>query len=221
MRVSRSQLTCPDYHLNDTPLESVVAYKYLGVLITNNLSWSRHIDLITSKANRMLAYLKINFSLAPSSLKKQLYITYVRPTLEYASSSWDPGYMTLTNQLEAVQNRSARFILSNYHRTSSVTSMKSTLNLSPLATRRKLSRLCLFHKVYHHNQVLQSRWMQPAPFISERLDHRHKVHIPHQNTVTYSHSFLPKTCREWNHLPASLVCITNPDRFREALANTL
>lgn len=98
--------------------------------------------------------------------------------------------------------------------------MKSSLNLTPLATRRKLSRLCLFQKVYHNNHVLKSRWIQPARFISERLDHRHKIHIPHQNTVTYSHSFSPKTCREWNHLPASLACITNPNHFREALSSS-
>lgn len=105
----------------------------------------------------MLGYIKRNFSLAPSSLKKQLYVTYVRPILEYASSTCDPGYTNQTNQLEAAQNHSVRFILSNYHRTASITSMKSSLNLTPLATRRKLSCLCLFQKVYHNNHVLKSR----------------------------------------------------------------
>lgn len=219
MRISRNKLPSPDYFLKDTLLESVESYKYLGVHITNNLSWARQIEYVTSNANRMLGYLKRNFSLSPSSLKKQLYITYVRPRLEYASSVWDPGYVTLSNKIEAVQNRSARFILSNYHRTSSVTNMKSSLDLATLATRRKLARLCVLHKAYHHNPILKSRWLNPPFFLSERLDHHYKVHIPRQNTVTYSHSFLPKTCHDWNNLPASLVTITNHERFRAALEN--
>lgn len=67
-------------------------------------------------------------TLAPSPLKKQLYITYVRPVPEYASTFWDPDWLTL-NKLEVVQGHSARFILSNYHRTFSATTTKNSLTL--------------------------------------------------------------------------------------------
>lgn len=221
MRISRSISACPNYLLNNTSLDQVTSYKYLGVHITNNLSWKRHIEYITSKANRMLGYLKRNFSLAPPKLKQQLYITYVRSNLEYACSIWDPGHASLTNIIENVQNRAVRFILHNYHRTASVTDMKRTLGIPLLSSRRRLSRLCLFHKIYYHNNELKSRYITSASYISPRVDHPFKVHVPSQRTVTYSYSFLPKTSYEWNHLPASLVAIRDPDRFRKALTNTL
>lgn len=117
--------------LNNTPLDKEVFYKYLGVHITSNLSWKRHIEYITSKANRMLGNHRSNIPLAPVKLKRQIYITYVSPNLEYACLIWDPGYATLINILESVQNRSVRFILNNSPCTASVTNMKLALGILP------------------------------------------------------------------------------------------
>lgn len=221
MRVSRSNTTCPPYFLHSHPLESVRSYRYLGIHITNTLSWKLHIEHIASKANKTLGYLRRNFTLAPSSLKSLLYMTYVRPQMEYASSIWDPGQVSLTQVLETVQNRATRFILGNYHRTSSVTQMKKSLNLLPLATRRKHFRICLFHKIFYSNFQLRSRWIQPAPFISHRRDHQHKVTVPHCNTVTCAQSYFPLTSKEWNSLPASLTSITDSTQFRRILTTLI
>lgn len=159
----------------------------------------------------MLGFQKRNLPLVPTGLKRQLQIAYVRPNLEYASSMWHPGHLTLINKLEAVQNRSARFIISKYDRTASVSSMESSLNLPLLATRQKLSHLCLFNP----------HWIRPASFISPRLDHMFKVSIPRHNTLTYSQSFVPKTCHDYNQLPASLVSITDTNHFRRWLASII
>jgi len=40
----------PQFLLNETPLEQVESFKYLGVLISSDLSWSAHIDSIPSSA---------------------------------------------------------------------------------------------------------------------------------------------------------------------------
>lgn len=114
MRVSRQNNTCPSYCINNSTLLSVSTYKYLGVHITNDLSWNIHVEYITNNANRLLGYLRRNFSLAPVSLKLLLYKTLVRTKLEYAGSIWNPGVF-LASSIEFIQNRSAHFILSNYH----------------------------------------------------------------------------------------------------------
>lgn len=167
----------------------------------------------------MLGYLKRNFSLAPSSLKLTLYKTLVRSKLEYASSIWDPSLLNLVNPLEAVQNRSARFILSNYQRTASVTSMKSNLSLPSLASRRKVARLCLFHKVFHTNSFLSQRLLTPPFYVSSRLDHPHKVGVPLCSTNTFQQSFIPKTSLDWNRLPTSIAIIQADDLFKTAVSN--
>lgn len=221
MRISRCishNVPC-DYTLNHSNLDLVSSYKYLGVYISNNLSWNTHVDYITNNANRTLGYLRRNFSLAPTNLKLLLYQTLVRPKLEYASSVWDPHTNYLADSIEAVQNRSARFVMSNYHRTSSVTSMKANLHLPTLSLRRKISRLCLFHKIFHCIPSFSNTLFQPPSYVSSRNDHQFKVGVPSARTNLYFESFIPKTANEWNHLPAPIAAITDLTLFKNALSN--
>lgn len=221
MRVTRRDVISASYFLNNNSLQITASYRYLGVYICSDLSWKHHVDYLIAKANQTLGYLKRNFYLAPLSLKLLLYTTYVRPQLEYASSVWDPHHSTLIQGIEAVQNRSARFISANYNRSASVTEMKATLGLPSLANRRKQSRICLFHKMYYHNPTLRSLFILPAPFRSHRLDHPHKVKIPYFSTTAGSQSFVPRTARDWNHLPAFITDMAGSTAFKNALSSLL
>lgn len=223
MRISRSA-DCSNvynYHLEGLVLEKVMSYKYLGVHLTANLSWEKHIEYISNNANRMLGYLRRNFYMAPSSLKLLLYKTLVRSKLEYASSVWDPGLDYLSNTLESVQNRSARFILSDYHRNASVSSMKLSLNLPLLYLRRQLSRLSLFQKIYYHNTSLKRELFCTPAYLSSRSDHANKVAVPFARTNLFYHSFLVKTSKEWNDLPSSIATLVYTPAFKTAVENFL
>ena len=82
------------------------------------------------KANSVLAFLRRNFRLCQRKIKSDVYLTYVRPILEYAVSVWAPH----TKKLESIQWRAARFVMGDFQRTSSVTSMVSSLNWTTLET---------------------------------------------------------------------------------------
>ena len=68
--------------LHDQPMERVSSYKYLGVLISDDQSWSPNIDKIANKARRFLGFLYRQWS-SPDALLK-LYLSLIRPNLEYA-----------------------------------------------------------------------------------------------------------------------------------------
>ena len=44
-------------YLNDSPLKLVSSYKYLGVLLSSNVSWSLHIRQICSKCRKLIGFL--------------------------------------------------------------------------------------------------------------------------------------------------------------------
>ena len=72
------------FYLNGVPLERVEIFKYLGVLLRSNLSWSDHIAMVCSKARKLLGLLYRQFyNHATPSTIKQLYLSLVRPHLEY------------------------------------------------------------------------------------------------------------------------------------------
>ena len=119
-----------NYTLHGVQLELVSSAKYLGMEISNDLYWDNHIKRSTTKAKQ----------------------TLVRPQLEYASEVWSPNTQTYIYQIEMVLRRAARWIKSEYSRTSSVTDMLHSLNLRRLDLRRVDTRLSLFYKI-HYNMV--------------------------------------------------------------------
>ena len=83
MRLTHARhLTRFNYILGDTSLQETDNHPYLGVHITKDLTWNKHIHQITATANRTLAFVRRNLYSCPKHIKKSAYITLVRPLLE-------------------------------------------------------------------------------------------------------------------------------------------
>ena len=88
---------------------------------------------------------------------------------------WDPYYNIDTYKLEKLQRRAARWILSEYSRTISVTSLLSTLNIPTLQQRRQSSRLTLFYKIINNSLPISI----PAHFQRTQFHTRqHHLNLP-------------------------------------------
>ena len=83
------------YALCGQVLSSVPEARYLGIMVTDELSLSSHVQSIYSKANSTLGFLRHNLR-----LKESAYISLVRSTLEYAASVWDSHLAKDINKLE-------------------------------------------------------------------------------------------------------------------------
>ena len=79
----------PMITINGQILESVPTFKYLGLLLTSDLSWSKHIEGACTKAKKILGLLYRRFyQHADQDTLRQLYISIVRPHMEYAAPVW-------------------------------------------------------------------------------------------------------------------------------------
>ena len=103
-----------EYKLGNSVLSETDGHPYLSVHISNKLSWNSHIHQISPKANRTLGFIMRNFYPCPKHVKESAYKTLVRPLLEYSSAAWDPYTKNLTNQIEKVQKRAARFVSNDF-----------------------------------------------------------------------------------------------------------
>ena len=81
----------PPILIESIPTKKVAEIWYLGVLITSDLMWSNHISNIASKAWKVVGaiYRKFYRDMSTPALFK-LYLSLVRPVLEYCSPLWDP-----------------------------------------------------------------------------------------------------------------------------------
>ena len=62
----------------------------MGVTINSKLSWNAHINIIVTKANRLMGLIKrsVGFKV-PSHVKLNLYNSLVRSNVEYCSEAWN------------------------------------------------------------------------------------------------------------------------------------
>ena len=190
-----------DYFINTQKLQSVKQHPYLGIVFDQTMSFIPHINNITSKATRTLNFVKRNLCNCSQQTKSRAYTSLVRPTLEYASSVWDPHHNNHIASIEKIQRRALRWIFNDYNYNHSVTTMLQSLNWPTLQHRRKRIRLTLLYKSINGLLALNI----PSYFIpistNTRIHHHQSYHFTHIRTDAYMNSFFPRTIREWNDLP--------------------
>ena len=132
--------------------------------------------------------------------------------MEYADPVWDP-YYNVDTYMDKVQRRAARWILSKYSRTSSITALLSTLEITTLEQFHQSSRLTLFYKIinnllpisvpsyYHHTQF------------HTRQHHRDHFILPQGTLNTYKYSFYRRTIKDWNNLPINVIDARDINEF--------
>ena len=98
------------YFLHGQKLEVVSASKYLGITITKDLKWKHHCDNVSTKASRMLGFLKRNLNISSIKLKTKAYTSLVRPLVEYACPVWDPYHQDNIRKIEMIQRRACRYV---------------------------------------------------------------------------------------------------------------
>lgn len=140
----KAKTTQPPLNLLGSEIERVDSIKYLGLTIKDNLSWSDHISKICSKARRLIGILFWQFyKCADTSTIRTLYLTLIRPHLEYAIQIWDP-YLIKDCKLallEDVQKFACKVYLKSWN--TMYDEMLDTLIIPKLEQRSKVLELCL------------------------------------------------------------------------------
>ena len=178
---------------------------------------------ITNKANFTLAFFKKKCVCVPSkTIKAAAYKALVRPHVEYCSAVWDPPTNILSNKLEMVQRRSARWVCNSYRsgpNSTGPTEMMTGLEWPSLQTRRKNSRLSLMYKMKNNLVLMSSRsLLVEYPYNTKNMPNHAFMPldlIPKKNY--FSSTFFPKTVQDWNQLPPSTATASSLEDFKALL----
>ena len=193
--------------------------KYLGVLISDDLSWSPHISSITGKAASTLGFLRSNLRKCPAQLKVRAYIAFVRSTLDYASPIWDPFLKRDIKNLEKINRRAARFMTGDYHPISSVSSMLRSLGWSNLKDHRHDTRLALLFKIVNGDVAVSADDLHLEPADRRtRSNHRHKYKHKGVSTPGLQNFFHYRTISECNSFPAFIAEAESVTAFKGRLS---
>ena len=147
--IQRQEVLCHEhqsnclYNLDKTVLQQVTENPYLGILLSEDLGWSKHITKTASKSSSTLGFVRRNLKNCSISCRKTAYIALVRSVLEYRSVVWDPYLTREIDKLERIQRNGARFITGDYksRHEGAVTNMFNDLHLPTLQDRRTNAKL--------------------------------------------------------------------------------
>ena len=146
MRVTRKRpgICPPTLYLCCQPLQEVDSYKYLGILLSSDLSWAQHIQSICGKAKKLagLIYRRFSQHSNPESLL-QMYVALALPHLEYASPVWSTSKVGEIISLENVQKFALRMCAKQWE--TSYDELLQLFSLPSLQDRRLYLDLCTMH----------------------------------------------------------------------------
>ena len=100
----------PSLFFENTLTEFVESHKHLSLTLSSNSNWHTHTENILKSGYKVLGIMrKLKYSFSRQALN-QVYISYVRPVLEYPSVVWDGCTNQDRNALEKLQNEAAHLV---------------------------------------------------------------------------------------------------------------
>ena len=97
-------------HFDGFTIKRTKVVKYLGLVVDDALTWSQHVDYISTKIAQGVGILKRTRSFLPKQSLLTLYRSMIEPYFRYCNIVWGQCNETLLDRLQTLQNRAARVI---------------------------------------------------------------------------------------------------------------
>ena len=103
--------------VGNTMIQRVTSYKLLGVFINNDLKWTTHVDHIYKKTCKRFYSLRLlrRAGVTSTGILK-VYLSVIRPILEYAVPVWRLISEVQSEKLESIQKRALKIIFPSTER---------------------------------------------------------------------------------------------------------
>ena len=214
----------PTFPSGDTICQ-VSSHRHLGLIFHETLSWHDHVTHLCLKTSQQLGFLTRFRRRLPSLVIRQLYITCIRPAIEYASLAWCGLRKGDHSTLERVQRRAARLITNLSPRSDTPHAiLLARAGLEPLVSRREKAQACFMYRLNinkslpsHLQRFLDSLLLTKSSK-SCSLRNSLAVRLPRARTSVLSSSPLFICSSSWNSLPSSVKQSKSLSSFKAALA---
>ena len=211
LRVTRkTQPVIYPYTIKDNGLTTTSAEKDLGIWVSSDLTWTKHVLERCTKANKLLGFVRRSGrEITNTRTRRTLYLSVVRPVLAYASQVWSPQSIGLIKRTERIQRRASKFILNlPFMCSESYRDRLITLELMPLSYWHEYMDLVFFYKAIN-GLVVISEDVLPKPIIPTRVTRSSSAselsfRPPKCRTKTFQRSYITRVTRAWNCLPTDL-----------------
>ena len=184
-------------HINGINLERKEEIVHLGVILTESLSWEKHISGICRRAYPRVKMLsKLKYVGVPTEDLVELYILHIRSLTEYCSTAFHSSLsQRLSNKLENIQKACLRVILDVMY--VDYDSALEMCGLNSLHTRREHRSLLFAIKCTKHKTNKSMFSLNPSKD-THLVRKREKFMVNVSRTESYKKSTIPYLQRKLN-----------------------
>ena len=176
--------------MNGQPIERVEELIHLGVWISSDLSWDKHVSELCRRAYpRVRMLTKLKYVGVPIEDLIELYCLFIRSLTEYCSTLFHSSLsLKLENKIEAIQRTCLRVILGVMY--VDYTSALEMCGLQTLHMRREHRSLKFALKCTQHETNKSMFPLNPSEDTHD-VRHREKYKVNKTHTETYQKSTIP------------------------------
>ncbi len=207
--------------LNNERVDMVTKFKYLGLILDENLCFDKHVDYIVEKTTAKLGMLYKTRWLFDLETAKMLYSSLIAPYFDLGNTIYVVAAQYQLSRLQVVQNAAARLILLA-DSTISTYDLHETLKWDTLATRSSKAMVrivfgCLHNQspaylygklttVSHHGRPTRAT---DAGYLS----------VPRVRCGIGQKAFGHRGPTQWNKTKTSIKAATNVNQLKRLMKN--
>ena len=206
------------YKIDGQPIAFTDRHPNLGVEVHKSLKFHTHIRKTAGMCHGISTNIFASTLCRDAEFIMNVYVSHIRPKLEYCSCVWNLGYLEDLRQLERVQRRWTR----------SVVGLEETpygerlrlLDLFSMQGRLLRADLIMVWKIFNGLCAIspdQVFTMNP----SSRRGHSLKIFLPRSNLEIRKRSFAIRVVNDWNSLCETTVTSQSLDTFKRLLQRDL
>jgi len=215
MSIGKGDIT-DQFCINGVQLPVVSTYRDLGIIISNDLSPSAHINDIVFKAHQRANLIFRCFVSHNTHLLLRAFVTYVRPLLEYNCIIWSPSHKCDIDLIEQVQRRFTKRLKGFRHYP--YEKRLQLLNIPKLETRRLQQDLIWCYKIlFGHVSVNRDTFFELR--VSATRGHPYKLYKHFNSSTVRCTFFADRVVNTWNKLPHPGVDFNSLNSFKRTLKN--
>ena len=201
------------YRIKDEILEAAEQEKDLGVIISSDLKPSKQCAQAVATANRALGTIKRCFECRTVEIVKDLYLSRVRPHVEFAIQAWSPQYKKDAKLVEGVQRRATKLV--RELKDEEYEERLKKFNLTTLVDRRLRGDMIEVHKMMNDEEYSNKEMLKLSHNTRTR-GHKFKLEKPAHKHNARRHFFTDRVVDAWNSLPEHVVCAEDTNKFKGA-----
>ena len=215
----RSFSVSPPLVLSNTIVERIYQHKHLGLWLSSDLNWEKHINYTCLRANRKLAVLRSVRFLDRATLDL-LYKLTVRSVIEYAMVVYYNSLkQTQIKRLDQIQYRAAKLCTGALHFTSQ-SKLEEDLSWESISDRAEFLGLSVFHKIRDFDTRPLIKKCMPAVEVKARNTRSTRLYVEYKyqkfQNQTFMNSFFPHFTKIYNTIETEIRNLNNAE-FKEKL----